>query len=398
MGDCMNRLKKIIQDIWYKKINTFLAMILLPFFKNKELKNIIVMESHTNFDCNGGALYNYLIKQGYNKKYTIVWRIRTRHLNKKLPQNVRVVRDDCPSIRKVYYMLNAKYFFSDDEMLKKIRGNQVSVYCTHGGCTLKNVKGLLNVREDVDYILSASENYDPIMCQNYSIEYPNNRMLHFGFPSNDILFCDEIKETHKVSLVEYKKTILWLPTFRNLIGGRDDSKEDYPYGVPLFKNYDSLKEINDFLNNKHVHLIIKLHPYQRVGFDAKEINLSNISFITREIAEEKDIDVYRLMASVDALISDYSSAAYSFILLNRPLAFVLSDIDNYDRKFDLSDSKVKRFLPGNMLLNTDDFRKFIEDVLSGIDRKADERNELVDWLYKYKDGKACERIVEFFNL
>ena len=77
---------------------------------------------------------------------------------------------------------------------------------------------------------------------------------------------------------------------------------------------------------------------------------------------------------------------------------MLSDIDNYDRKFDLSDSKVKRFLPGNMLLNTDDFRKFIEDVLSGIDRKADERNELVDWLYKYKDGKACERIVEFFNL
>lgn len=311
----MIKIKDIPKDIWNRKINALLIQILKPFFIKRELKNIIMMESHTNFDCNGGALYEYLIKNGFNKKYLIVWRVRSRNISKKLPENVVTVRDEGPSLRKVYYILNAKYFFSDDTMLRKIRKNQISVYCTHGGCTLKNVKGLLNVRDDVDYILSASENYDPIMCENYSIPFPNKRMLHFGFPSNDVLFDKEVKELEKLGKKNFDKTILWMPTFRKLIGGRNDSKEEYPYGVPLLKTKNILAEFNDFLKIQNTHLVVKLHPYQRIEFDIEQLIFSNITFVTREIAEKKNIDVYRLMASVDALISDYSSSAYSFILL-----------------------------------------------------------------------------------
>ena len=270
----MIKIKDIPKDIWNRKINALLIQILKPFFIKRELKNIIMMESHTNFDCNGGALYEYLIKNGFNKKYLIVWRVRSRNISKKLPENVVTVRDEGPSLRKVYYILNAKYFFSDDTMLRKIRKNQISVYCTHGGCTLKNVKGLLNVRDDVDYILSASENYDPIMCENYSIPFPNKRMLHFGFPSNDVLFDKEVKELEKLGKKNFDKTILWMPTFRKLIGGRNDSKEEYPYGVPLLKTKNILAEFNDFLKIQNTHLVVKLHPYQRIEFDIEQLILT----------------------------------------------------------------------------------------------------------------------------
>lgn len=376
----MIKIKDIPKDIWNRKINALLIQILKPFFIKRELKNIIMMESHTNFDCNGGALYEYLIKNGFNKKYLIVWRVRSRNISKKLPENVVTVRDEGPSLRKVYYILNAKYFFSDDTMLRKIRKNQISVYCTHGGCTLKNVKGLLNVRDDVDYILSASENYDPIMCENYSIPFPNKRMLHFGFPSNDVLFDKEVKELEKLGKKNFDKTILWMPTFRKLIGGRNDSKEEYPYGVPLLKTKNILAEFNDFLKIQNTHLVVKLHPYQRIEFDIEQLIFSNITFVTREIAEKKNIDVYRLMASVDALISDYSSSAYSFILLDRPLAFILSDISNYDRGFDITNAEVKKFLPGELILNIDDLKKYCNDVIRGVDNKSKER---MNWLIGY---------------
>lgn len=104
------------------------------------------------------------------------------------------------------------------------------------------------------------------------------------------------------------------------------------------------------------------------------------------------------MASVDALISDYSSSAYSFILLDRPLAFILSDISNYDRGFDITNAEVKKFLPGELILNIDDLKKYCNDVIRGVDNKSKERNELADWLYEYRDGNACERIVDFLGL
>ena len=65
--------------------------------------------------------------------------------------------------------------------------------------------------------------------------------------------------------------------------------------------------------------------------------------------KELNIDNYRLMKYSDALISDYSSAAYSFLLLDRPLAFVLDDIDTYSVGF-LVDN-FEDFLPGEKLYN-----------------------------------------------
>ena len=49
-------------------------------------------ESHNDFDSNGGAFYNYLIQNEYNKKYKIVWLIKHKEsLNVQLPKNVAYV-------------------------------------------------------------------------------------------------------------------------------------------------------------------------------------------------------------------------------------------------------------------------------------------------------------------
>lgn len=392
----MDKLKKILRAIWIQKINSFLIILLLPLYKNKPLKNIIVIESHTNFDCNGGALYKYLVDKGFNKKYKIVWRIREGAKFSGLPSNVYTVSEDRPSIKRVLAFLNAKYFFSDNTMPKKPRQEQISVYCTHGGCTIKNVKGLLVVRDDVDYVLSSSSGYDPVMCENFSIPYPNEKMLHFGFPSNDILFDENIEELRKITDNKFSKIILWLPTFRKNENGREDGRIESTYGIPLLENELQFEVINDILKEYNALLIIKLHPAHDDRGSMPFPQLSNIIIIDPKESGNKGIDVYKLMSISDALISDYSSSSYSYILRDKPIGFVLSDLDSY--KPGLAVEDLDKFLVGTRIYSDNDLKGFVTEVCNGKDTYSRERKNLLNWLYEYRDGNSCKRIVDYFKL
>ena len=88
--------------------------------KNKRLKDIIMIESHNDFDCNGGAFYDFLIKNGYNKKYKIIWLLKhPERKPKTLPENVECYPLFKPNIKKDYYNVVSKYFTADNTCLRK---------------------------------------------------------------------------------------------------------------------------------------------------------------------------------------------------------------------------------------------------------------------------------------
>ena len=76
----MRKVFRIIKEIGFKntirvinqKIDNRFIAIFKTIYKHKPLKNFIIIESHNDFDCNGGALYNYLLKNEYDKKYRTV--------------------------------------------------------------------------------------------------------------------------------------------------------------------------------------------------------------------------------------------------------------------------------------------------------------------------------------
>lgn len=394
-----NGLWNTIKYIHIRMVKIFdnnMQKLLLFFMRNKRLKDIIVIESHNDFDCNGGAFYNYLIENKVNLKYKIVWMLKNRKPSP-FPENVTSCNFQRFSVKKSYYRVCAKILLCDDDYLGCLREGQISVYCTHGGCTFKNVKGLIKVPDSISYILSSSKEYDPYMCANYSIPYPNNRMLHFGFPSNDVFFHLKENEFHKIGLKTFGKYILWMPTFRVGGGiGRNDSDYELPLGIPLFENDEQLKELNKYLALNSVMLVIKLHPMQTPETYKDLKNHSNIFVLDGQKVKELNVDNYRMMASADALISDYSSSAYTYLLLDRPIGFVLSDIEHY--KLGFSVENIFDFLPGKLIYTVDDFIDFINDIMNGTDKFSQKRNEMLKWLYKYKDGKSSERLARFLKL
>ena len=390
-------LRQTFITIWRYKIDELLRALIDFFVKKRPLKNIIVIESHNDFDCNGGAFYNYLIANNYNQKYKIVWTTKnpiSNYIN--LPFNVTCVPLFRPSIRKDYYFCIAKFFLSDCEFAKKTRNDQVSVYCTHGGCTFKNVKGLLVIPDYIDYILCSSENYAPLMCENYSVDYPNNKMVNIGFPSNDLLFDKSINDIRKLIDKEYNKLILWLPTFRKLVGGRDDGGNVDVFGIPLIKSIDELIAINNIFVEHNSFLIIKFHPMQDLSNIIIPDGLTNIIFVTGSMMKDLDLDIYVMMKDADAMISDYSSSAYAFLQLNRPMGFVISDLDSYKRGFSVEN--FNDVLVGDKISTIDELLLFFKNIFEENDRFRQERSNLLDWLYKYNDGQACRRLAEFLNL
>lgn len=394
--------EKGIRRAWFVfyhiKCDIIQRKILYALKAKKKLQNIIIIESHNDFDCNGGALYDYMIKEKVNKKYRIVWLVKNR-IPTNLPENVICFKLNKPNWKKNKMITLAKYLFFDECFIENCRSDQIVIYLTHGGITFKNVKGKIVIPEHISYILSPSKSYDKIMCENYSIPYPNNRMLHFGMPKNDCLFNnnDNSKELSKLTDCDYDNVFLWMPTFRRMAGtDRNDSCRDYPFGLPLISSQNEFIKLSNYLIKINSFLIIKLHPNQDLTQIISIPQYENIIILSDNKCKEMGINTYKLMSSATAMISDYSSSAYSYLLLDRPIAFTLDDLQDYERGFVVED--FKKILPGELIYTIGDLLSFFANVSNDFDKHAEARSKMLDWLYDYKDGNSCKRLLEFLSL
>lgn len=383
-------------DIIYKYyIDELIRKILMVFYYKKPLKNIIILESHNDFDCNAGALYKFALKNKINNKYKLVWFLKNR-CDLKLPQNVDYVYLNKPSFKKNYYLLNAKFILCDNSMQHVYRAEQISMYLSHAAITVKNCKDYYHIPKDITYYLAPSKFYAPITAEMYSFPYPNEKEVILGYPCHDIFFDNSISDINKITNKAFRKKILWMPTFR--VGGgfkRNDSRLDLPLGIPIFSDLEELEKVNRFLNSMESLLIIKLHPMQ----DLKSIKLksfSNIFVLSGKDIKEKRIDNYSLIKGADALVSDYSSVAFDFLHLNKPLAFTADDRDSY--KLGFAYEKMEELLPGEIILDNHEFLRFLEKVITGTDEYAEKRRSVYQNIFQFHDGDSCKRIFDFLQL
>ena len=125
-------------------------------------------------------------------------------------------------------------------------------------------------------------------------------------------------------------------------------------------------------------------------------SLSNIAVLDGMSVKRLGIDSYQLMKDTDALISDYSSSAYDYMHLNRPVGFTMDDVKDY--KLGLIVDDPDEFIGGQVINNKTDFLNFVDDILNNKDKYKRKREEVFDKVFKYHDGNSCERLASFLNL
>mgnify|MGYP004514963619 FL=1 len=392
-----NGIKHTINIIYAYKIDIIIRKILGVVLKKRPLQDIIVIESHNDFDSNGGAFYNYLIKNGYNRKYKIVWAIKhPETVPQSLPENVTWYAAHKPGIKKNYYKWIAKYFTSDNDCSAKLRDNQKAIYFGHGGFGLKNCKGYIKLPEKLDYVAMPSKYLKNIFSDQLMLASNDPRLCYIGFPYVDNFYDGKEGDLHKITMKTYQKVILWMPTFRKGGGyNRQDSETIGDLGIPLIYNMSDYYKLNEFLRENNSFLILKIHPMQDIE-NLRIKSTSNICVLTGNDVKRLMVDNYRLMKDCDALISDYSSAAYDFLQCNKPIAYDFSDIQGY--KVGLSVKNPEDYMAGHYIKDFNDMISFISDILNGVDCYYEKRQILRNKIFDYYDGNNSQRAAKLLGI
>ena len=383
-----NKIRKNIQNI-------------MSIFK---IKNIIVFESNADYSDNSRAFYEYLIENGYNKKYKIYWFVNNKNNFKdKQCENVKFVTMWKDGVRKTpyqwlkyfYIVKNAKFLISSNRQLHKLNKKTVSININHG-TPLKNIKNLNVVSKDVDFSIVASDFCIDLMSDQLNM--PKEKFICLGNPRNDIIF----KETNTIEKVKefsgYDKIIIWLPTFRKASGSnRNDSLFDFPLGLPIIYNEEELKKLNIYLKKNNVLLLFKLHPHQDDSL-LKAYSLSNIKILTDLYLIEKNIELTELFKITDALITDYSGFYYDYLLLDKLIGFTTDDFEEYKKQKGFALENIQDYMAGEKISDINALYTFIEDVINNNDKYKDKRILMKKKFNKYTDCKSSERLAQYLKL
>ncbi len=383
-------------DIIYRyKINQVLRKFAIKITAHKPLQDTIVIESHNDFDSNGGAFYDYLIKNHYNDKYKIVWLLKNKKPDH-LPKNVSTFYLYKPSLKKQMTICTAKYILTCQDAIGSVRDGQISVYMTHGPLGLKAFKGKCDLPGNLTYILMPSEYLLPILIDQYGIGNSKTKAEILGYPQHDCLYTSERGDLRKITSDKFRKVVLWMPTFRKGVAfGREDSTAIEPLGIPIFKTMDEIQDLNDYLKTNNALLIIKIHPMQDLN-SIKIHDYSNIKVLNGYSVKKLGVDNYRLMKDTDALISDYSSAAYDYMHLDRPVGFTMDDANEYKLGFIVDNPD--ELIGGQIINDKNDFVSFINDTLNNKDPYKEKRHEVFNKSYKLHDGNSCQRLAKLLKL
>ena len=201
-------------------------------------------------------------------------------------------------------------------------------------------------------------------------ETDKNKMSITGQPRIDLLlrrakieYFEDFIKTHEI-----EKMLLYVPTHRNY--GQNE-------GIDI--SYEEWQRLNNYLAAKKYYLLFKPHPLELYKYENFK-GFSNIIIVTQI---PNSSDVYEYIHYFDALISDYSSIATDYLVLDRPIIHYMYDLDTFSTESMFVDDDNK-FICGPICKTQDDLIAALEDCFVN-DRYRVKRVEVRSRAYKYID-------------
>lgn len=397
----MTKIKKLVIGLinWFaeniplipRKLTACIAR-LLP------LRNTILLESKPPFTDNTVAVYEELLRRGYNKKYKLIWIAHSETDKTDLPENVSVL-----NLRRSYFTYNisgrwtiarAKYIIDCNGYVHKTNRRSTRIHLTHG-LPIKSVPWYNQKVGAVELLCVSAEYWVKESAQNYLV--PQQIVKPLGFPRNDILMHPVLHE---------RKSLIWMPTYR-VHGGmlashvRESAlyREKMPFGLPCVQSIADLQELNDLAASFDADLYIRLHPAQ----DVSGINLhdlSNICVCDNAYLQQRDISLYFMLRETDALITDYSSIYYDYLLLDKPIAMVVSDFEDYSQNNGLLEDTLEKYMqahPAVYVQSLAELKQFMRNVLDGKDTAREQRQAAKEKYMGAQTDHAAANVVDYME-
>ncbi len=253
----------------------------------------------------------------------IVWVFADPGKKKIVPSYVKTV-DMASTVAYNKALYTCRVFVTNFLMPKiKKQKNQFFIQTWHGDRAFKKVlldatHPHVNEQED-GYCDLAVAGSDYGERQYRSAFAYRGRVLKIGTPRDDRYIApnaEEIKTLReKIGVPMGKKILLYAPTLRDR--ATHEGKKQQAQDVDIYRALDAL---NKKYNEEWV-CLVRAHP--------NVIGLSGIELSDRVFDVSSHEDMSDLLLISDMLITDYSSCAGDFALLNRPIVLYQSDINDY---------------------------------------------------------------------
>ena len=245
---------------------------------------------------------------------------------------------------------------------------------------LSLVKTIRARRCNIDFVMVGSD-FDEKTCRSgFGIDQV---YIHVGSPRSDILFKKNRRQAFisQYPFLANKKLLLYAPTFRRT--GENMSEIGYLHELDFDQTYRALMQ----RFGGEWCILLRLHP--AVAKFSHEIKLPDYVV---DVSDYQDSE--ELVASSDALITDYSSIMFEPAYIYIPVFLLATDVEEYtskEREFYIEYES----LPFPIAQNN----KELEDNILAFDEEK-YRYDLDKFFAKYgvhEDGHAAERAAKFIS-
>lgn len=376
--------KKIVKIVKNKNYRSqFFYFFLKRYISVKE--NIILYESFhgSGISCNPKAIFEFLEKDKRFASYKHIWILNKPNLSDtKQYKNTTLIQRG--SFLHAYYLVCAKYLINNNSFLPYVskQKNQIYINTWHGTPIKKlgkDIPGMYASNRNVyrnllqcDYFISPNKYTTEIFLKSNDIDTLfSGKIIENGYPRNDALFLSEerkFKLLKSLGIPEDKKVILYAPTFRGSHTNVDMQSNVYSDLVIYLQEHF-----------KEYRVLTKLHHTQK----NKELDISVIS---------DTIDTNELLSIVDILITDYSSIAFDFLALKRPIIYYAFDLFEYERERGLYFSLKE--MAGVVCGSKNEVLDEIKNIDSFMHRHNENYIQAIEKFSKYEDGKVTKRVIE----
>jgi CDP-glycerol glycerophosphotransferase (TagB/SpsB family) len=231
-----------------------------------------------------------------------------------------------------------------------------------------------------DLVIATSPETQEITRRAFDL--PAGSVVVTGFPRNDALFSRSLHAGHSqagwpgsfsAAVAAKQYIFMYLPTYRD--SGKPFLDIDWAELDVLMRNLDAM-------------FFFKLHPDDKGSFEGE---------LQRVVELPQQIDIYDMLGYTDALISDYSSIIFDYMLLDRPIIYYTPDLEEF-----VASSRSLYFNPaeiavGPVCTTPQELMQAVADAAQGPEVPEEVRNRWDETRRRFNahvDGESSRRALQ----
>ena len=368
------------KESYYTSILLFrlIYLILYPFFKNRRIW--MFMDRRESADDNAEHLYKYAITQ--KDKIQKYFTVNEDSTDFKRLSDIKNLIPFYSFKHRINYLFAEKIISShpDENILNPFYNkndtsyagliNSEKIFLQHG-VTKDNVSSWLHKYDkNLNLITTVSDaERDSFLDEGYN--YSPETIQTLGFAR-----FDNLEKKDKLH-----KQIVIMPSWRENLY---DMTPNYIKESEYFKNINSLinnEKLIEICKKYDFKIIFKPHPLVYEFIDLFDTN----NYVTID----NDSTYQELFKNSDLLITDYSSVAFDFSYMKKPIIYY-----QYAKDYNFEEGyfKYKSMGFGEVIEKEDELIELIEKYLKNNCEMKELYKNRVDTFYKYNDKNNCKRV------